>query len=107
MGQVLFHQDHVHPFASFENKSIKELNLDEETLSKWKRLRNTLPNLQFLEGKENESKNKIPLNKWVEEGNDFLFHPKNVSLELKDFEKFYSSRRELMLNQLFKVFDIK
>ena len=68
---------------------------------------NLLPNLQFLEGKENESKNKIPLKKWVEElGNDFKYHPEGVSLEFKDFEDFFKKRREKMLQELKIVFGV-
>lgn len=106
LGQIAFHQDHVHPFVGFENRNIKKLGLDEETILRWQRIRNTLPNLQFLEGSENESKNGESLIQWIEEGNDFAFHPDNISLELKDFEIFYEKRREMILEELFKIFNV-
>lgn len=105
LGQVTFHQDHVHPYAGFGTKNLKKLGLDDDTISTWQRIRNTLPNLQFLEGKENESKNKTCLLDWVNEKNDFKYHPTGVSLELKDFDEFYKERRELILNELYKIFD--
>ena len=61
LSQVAFHQDHCHPYAGFENKNIAVLGLDDEKVKEWQKKRNLLPNLQFLEGAENESKNKTPL----------------------------------------------
>ena len=102
-----YHQDHCHPEVAFKNKCILKLNLTEDKQKEWKKMGNLLPNLQFLEGKENESKNKIPLKKWVEElGNDFKYHPEGVSLEFKDFEDFFKKRREKMLQELKIVFGV-
>ena len=65
-----------------------------------------MPNLQFLEGGENESKNKTPLKEWVGKGNSFAYHPKGISLELIDFESFFEERRVLIKKELFKLFDL-
>lgn len=106
LSQVAFHQDHCHPYTAFENKNIATLGLDDEKVKEWQKKRNLLPNLQFLEGAENESKNKTPLKEWVEEGNDFEYHPENISLELKDFDTFFTERRKLMKDELKKIFKI-
>lgn len=106
LSQVAFHQDHCHPYTAFENKNIATLGLDDENVKEWQKKRNLLPNLQFLEGAENESKNKTPLKEWVEEGNDFEYHPENISLELKDFDTFFTERRKLMKDELKKIFEI-
>lgn len=106
LSQVAFHQDHCHPYVGFENKNIASLSLDDEKVKDWQKKRNLLPNLQFLEGKENESKNKTPLKDWIAEGNDFEFHPKGVSLELKDFDNFFDERRKLIKDELKKIFDL-
>ena len=106
LSQVAFHQDHCHPYTAFENKNIATVGLDDEKVKEWQKKRNLLPNLQFLEGAENESKNKTPLKEWVEEGNDFEYHPENISLELKDFDTFFTERRKLMKDELKKIFDI-
>ena len=106
LSQVSFHQDHCHPYAGFETKAIKNLELNEDVVKDWQKKRNLLPNLQFLEGSENESKNKTPLKEWVKAGNDFEYHPKDVSLELKDFEIFFTQRRELIKNELLSIFEL-
>ena len=106
LSQVAFHQDHCHPYAGFENKNIAPLNLKKEKVKEWQKKRNLLPNLQFLKGAENESKNKTPLKEWVEKGNDFEYHPKNISLELKDFDTFFAKRRKLIRDKLKEIFEI-
>ena len=106
LSQVAFHQDHCHPYAGFENRNIASLGLDDDKVKEWQKKRNLLPNLQFLEGAENESKNKTPLKEWVEEGNDFEYHPKGISLELKDFDDFFKERRALIRNELKTIFEV-
>lgn len=103
---ILFHQDNCHPYASFDNKKLSELGLSTEQISEWQRKRNLLPNLLFLEGGENESKNKTPLKEWVEAGNSFCYHPEGVSLELKDFDVFFDKRKDLIKEKLKKIFEI-
>lgn len=106
LSQFSFHQDHCHPYAGFEEKHISELGLSPEKIEEWKKKRNLLPNLQFLEGSENESKNQTPLKKWVSPSRDFLYHPKDVSLELKDFDTFFEARKAMMKNKLMEIFEI-
>ena len=107
LSQVSFHQDHCHPYAGFEKKNISFLNLPDDKVNEWKKKRNLLPNLQFLEGVENESKNKTPLKDWVDSGNDFEYHPEGVSLELKDFDTFFDERRKLIKNELASIFGVE
>ena len=102
----VFHQDHVHPYALFENKNIKGVISDKDLIIKWQKQRNLLPNLQLLEGKENEEKNKTPLAKWVEEGNDFDYRPEHISLDIKDFDTFFAERRKLIKAELARIFDV-
>lgn len=106
LNQVSFHQDHCHPYVGFDNKNIKTLGLSALKIKDWQHKRNLLPNLQFLEGSENESKNKIPLKDWVANGNEFKYHPKDISLEIKDFDTFFEARRVLIKKELFKIFDL-
>lgn len=101
-----FHQDHCHPYVGFDNKNIKSLGLSELKVSDWQRKRNLLPNLQFLEGSENESKNKTPLKDWISNGNTLKYCPMDVSLDLKDFDAFFEARRVLLKKELFKLFDL-
>ena len=106
LSQVAFHQDHCHPYTGFEPRAIASLGLGKEKATQWRRMRNLLPNLQFLEGRENESKNKTPLKQWVEEGNDFAYHPEGISLDLSDFDAFFDARRKLMKEELERLFGI-
>jgi len=95
-----FHQDHVHPYSGFENKNIKGKGFSKETIERWRTLRNKLPNLQLLEGSENESKNDSTLTKWISLGNIVKYMPKGISYDLKDFDSFYKERKELMKAKL-------
>lgn len=106
LSQVAFHQDHCHPHVSFDDKNIAALGLTDEKVKEWQKKRNLLPNLQFLEGTENEQKNKTPLIQWVSEGNNFLYRPAGVSLELKDFEVFFNERRKLIKKELASIFGV-
>ena len=106
LSQFSFHQDHCHPYAGFEEKHISELGLSPEKIEEWKKKRNLLPNLQFLKDSENESKNQTPLEKWVSPSRDFLYHPKDVSLALKDFDTFFEERKTMMKNNLMEIFEI-
>lgn len=111
-SQKGFHQDHMHPYSGFEESKIKNLKLmngtviDDETKEEWRRKRNTLANLQLLEGRENESKKATPLVDWLKvTGNkeNTKYLPENVSYELANFEEFMKKRQELMSKKLKKI----
>ena len=108
-SQKGFHQDHMHPHTGFEEDKIKDLVLpngnviDDDTKEDWRRRRNTLANLQLLEGRENESKNATPLVEWLKEPenkDNVKYLPKGISYELSNFEDFMQKRQELMSTQL-------
>ena len=96
-SQKGFHQDHMHPHIGFEEGKIKGLVLpdgtviDDGTKEDWRRRRNTLANLQLLEGRENESKNTTSLVDWLkitENSENTKYLPGDVSYELSNFEEF-------------------
>lgn len=101
-----FHQDHVHPYTGFDNKKIKALNLDKDTIAKWQSMRNKLPNLELLQGSENESKNAMQLKERLAKGNKVKFMPDGISTEFKDFEKFYEEREKIMKNELSSILGV-
>lgn len=105
LGQIKFHQDHVHPYASFEE--LDSSKLSEEKINEWKEKRNTLPNLQLLEGSENESKNRAPLTEWIKAGNSVSYSDDNESTELYNFENYYDKRKKNMIAKLLEIFEIK
>lgn len=106
LNQVSFHQDHCHPYASFDAGAIKALGYGDEKVKEWQYKRNLLPNLQFLEGRENESKNKTPLKDWINEGHSIAFMPDGISLEFKDFDDFFIARRQLIKDELMQIFNV-
>lgn len=105
LGQIKFHQDHVHPYVSFDELDDKKIS--NEKILQWKELRNTLPNLQLLEGSENESKNREPLTEWVNAGNKVLYSDKKESTDLYNFEKYYVKRKDNMISKLLEIFNLK
>ena len=110
-GQKGFHQDHMHPHTSFETEKISNLNLPDgtvissDTISEWQRRRNTLANLQLLEGRENEEKNKTPFEEWLKkpENKGVKYLPKDISYSLSNFEEFMEKRQEIMSSELKKL----
>ena len=115
-GQVKFHQDHIHPFALFKKTEFDKLGLTPEQMTQWIDMRDTLPNLQLLEGLENQSKNKTSLREWLcsKEGpkdiakykSDNYIDPTS-SEDFKEFEAFYSRRSALLIDSIKAAFDLR
>ena len=111
-SQKGFHQDHMHPYSGFEEEKMDGLVLpdgsviDDATKEEWRRRRNTLANLQLLEGRENESTNDTPLVDWLkaeENSENAKYLPEGISYELSNFEEFMEKRQELMSGALKKI----
>ena len=108
-SQKGFHQDHMHPYAGFTMDKLSKIvlpngaSLDKDTIAEWQRRRNTLANLQLLEGRENEKKNKTPLVDWLKipsNADNAKYLPEGISYELSNFEEFMTKRQELMTTEL-------
>lgn len=108
-SQKGFHQDHMHPHTSFEDKNMVGFKLDDGSLlddekkMEWKHKRNTLANLQLLEGRENGRKNATPLTQWLKEPSNkenAKYLPESLSYELSHFESFLEARQKLMSDAL-------
>ena len=108
-SQKGFHQDHMHPYAGFEESKIANLKLpdgsiiDDVRKDEWRRRRNTLANLQLLEGRENERKNATPLVDWIKviaNSENAKYMPSDSSFELSHFEDFMDKRQKLMSDAL-------
>jgi uncharacterized protein with ParB-like and HNH nuclease domain len=116
-GSIEFHQDHLHPRSGFTDAKLRRAGVAKSNWEDWQWMRDRLPNLQILEGPENERKSKTPLKEWVYgkngKGNpdvdnpaDFIKAnqiPRNASLDIKDFGAFYDSRRKALRKKLTKV----
>jgi len=109
LGQVKFHQDHLHPASSFTNTNLRNNSVDSSKWSNWLDIKDKLANLQLLEGVENESKNKTPFKIWLDNNVRNLPAYKatnyiaDTNLELKNFEDFYKMRKELMKKQIKQI----
>lgn len=91
LDQVKFHQDHAHPYNAFEN--LDKDKLTKEQIDRWKILRDTLPNLELLEGSENESKNDMSLTDWINKGNKVEYSDEKESTDLYNFDNYYKKRK--------------
>lgn len=105
LDQVKFHQDHAHPNNAFEN--LDKDKLTKEQIDRWKILRDTLPNLELLEGSENESKNDMSLTDWINKGNKVEYSDEKESTDLYNFDNYYKKRKEKMITELKRIFDVK
>lgn len=116
-SEVYYHQDHLHPNSGFRDKAFDSINLTEEDRKLWLELKDTLPNLQLLEGRKNESKNNSALKDWVNGENKHglknvpdlskffteNYLDNNISLDFSDFLKFYEMRKGKMISALEKM----
>ena len=50
--------------------------------------------------------NKKPLKDWISEGNTIKYLPEGISLELKDFDEFFVRRRQLIKEDLKRIFNV-
>jgi uncharacterized protein with ParB-like and HNH nuclease domain len=116
-GQVKFHQDHIHPQSQFTDDKMSDLSIPNTDFAKYYEYRDSLPNLQLLEGMENIKKSKTPFADWlnsrdennnpmVNDINQFLadnYIDNGQSLDFKDFIAFYDMRRENLKTRLERI----
>ena len=97
-----YEQDHLHPDNRFDGSKPMSVSVDE--WKRWRGMRNCLPNLHLLEGRSNASKNDMRLIDFYNDMNDEqkvefnkqAMIPKDISLEIEDFEKFYEARKAIL-----------
>jgi uncharacterized protein with ParB-like and HNH nuclease domain len=114
LGQVKFHQDHIHPYSQFRKNNLKKLGLDEQKQIEWIAKRDTLPNLQLLEGVENTTKSSKPFKEWVHNQNNVpdinhyrqVHYIPKVDFDLSHFEEFYEKRKELIKRKFEKIMNV-
>lgn len=113
LDQISFHQDHMHPHSKFKPSLLKAVGIDGETIKQWQDMRDQVPNLQLLEGRENTVKQATDLSKWVNDKTDdaTYYRKRNYildeqSLDLEDFEDFFSNRKQLLRKKLYELFDV-
>lgn len=102
-----YEQDHLHPRVCFDKN--KPIGVTDEQWREWHKNRDKLPNLQYIPKSRNASKNDIPLYDYFNcipsetERQEFLdtsLIPKDISLEIKDFGKFYDARKKILKEKI-------
>lgn len=115
-NQINFHQDHIHPDSGFTNAKLRDAGVSEDKWQDWQWKKDRLPNLQLMEGRENESKNNKPFQEWLNENESirdkgkFLsdnYIPNYVNLSFSNFNEFYESRKKNLTQELCKVLNIE
>ena len=97
--------DHLHPESKFDNKPPM---IQPEVWKKWRLNRNRIPNLHMLEWRSNSSKSDMRLIDYYNDMNaedKERFHeqamvPKDTSLELENFGKFYDARKKMLATKI-------
>ncbi|GAX36615.1 DUF262 domain-containing protein [Nodularia sp. NIES-3585] len=111
---VKFHQDHIHPASQFTDAKLKANKIEVPQHKIFQELKDKLPNLQLMEGLENQRKNATPFKDWlsgqdengnpiVPDKNKFLsdnYIDINQSFEFTDFEDFFINRRNKLKSAL-------
>ena len=105
----LFHLDHVVPRSRLTRSKLAATGLDAAEADLWFRRRDGLPNLQLLEGAENQSKNAAMPGDWLprykpdpaaQERYRDLHKLGDLPTDVADFPAFYDDRRERLKNRL-------
>jgi len=112
--QETFHQDHIHPDSGFSDARLQRQGIPEAEWAKWRELKDALPNLQLMLGRENSSKNKTPFVDWlhgcdqsgqpnVPDVDDFKRRnciPGEAKLDFPSFAEFFEARRQLLRERI-------
>ncbi len=101
-----YEQDHLHPSERFNQSQPSGVTM--QKWAEWRVMRNKLPNLQYLEGRANGSKNDISLQQYYDDMNsqqqtEFKtnsYIPENESLDIANFENFYNERKKLLKSKI-------
>lgn len=98
--------DHLHPKSQFNDETYTLLSANQ--IEFYNNHYNTVLNLGLLSEEQNKSKNKSPLNDWIDKQlvfnvtiKDSLLIPENTSLDFYNFEEFIN-KREIKLKQIIK-----
>lgn len=107
IGQIIFHQDHMHPYSKFSKSNLSDLENQGVDVKQWLDMRDKIPNLQLLEGTENTKKQATHLKDWIagNEENEAYYRKRNYisenqDLSFQEFTSFYDSRARLIRSKL-------
>jgi hypothetical protein len=97
----------LHPFED----NFRSMGIPKEQWPEWFECRDSVPNLQLMEGRRNESKSATPFKTWFEQMDDIKraafasgnYLPEAIGLEFKNFKIFFDARKEKLRSELKKV----
>ncbi len=96
--------DHMHPKSQFNDENINKMESQEDREFYWNHF-NTVLNLTLLSEEQNKSKNKSPLEEWIngqEKHNNgirnLLQIPEKIDLSFSNFKEFIEKREGLLRN---------
>lgn len=109
----LFHIDHIFPRAVFHANELKALGLSAEESRRLQDVKERLPNLQLLEGPDNQSKSDQMPAQWIaetyerreEDRKDYISRHllDGIPADLNGFEAFYVARRKRLVERIVAV----
>lgn len=106
------HIDHVFPRAVFHARKLKALGLSPEDSARLQEIKERLPNLQLLQGPDNQSKSGQMPAEWIaetfkqeEDRKDYISRHllDGVMTDLNGFEAFYDARRKRLIQRIVAV----
>lgn len=102
-----FQEDHIFPYSKIQRKELKKLGYDDEKIARYLELRDTICNLELLDGPENNAKNNQDFGEWIttRDANFRTRHhiPEQTSYSMDDFESFIEKRRALLVKMLLSL----
>ncbi len=107
-----FHIDHIFPSAVFHARKLKQVGLSEDEIAHLQDSKDRLPNLQLLQGPDNQSKNDQMPAEWItktykkdEDRKDYISRHMldGVMTDLSGFEAFFKSRRQRLIEKIVVV----
>ncbi|AKB27659.1 hypothetical protein MSSIT_0940 [Methanosarcina siciliae T4/M] len=114
-NEVIFHQDHIHPATGFNEEKYREMKIPQDQWQDWYDLRDCVPNLQLMSGRQNSTKNATPFKEWfmqMDESDRTAFSknnylPDDVDLDFENFIVFFKQRKEKLRLELRKVLKVQ
>ena len=102
-----FQEDHIFPYSRIQRKELKKLGYDDAKIERYISLRDTIYNLELLDGEENNIKRAKPFEEWVVTRDDNFksrhLIPQMDDYSLNNFEEFIEKRSKLLKEAIRKI----
>lgn len=105
-----FHVDHIFPKSRFTKSQLKKAGIDDDKKNEeWIEMANRVPNLQLLEGGQNNDKRQKMPHEWYRimwpEALAYVNHLQTLAIDslpenIIEFDVFYLRRRETLMSRL-------